>query len=475
MVAHLSELVWFSGFALIIAVFGLIVLVLRHRAGNVMPGARAWATVAYVVAVGAPILQLLVAPRSQTILGADTAPSRLGSLIGQAANLIVLVALAAVVLRPGRRVNHHGRLVLVGVWGMAAVLFLAGVLSPMPSTARYLLVFAAALTTVVVGFKDDWRFVGRLAAVTGRVFTFGSLAAAVLDPSWAFIGQAFNTYTQSYLGYDRSIFGIPRLVGIAPHPTVLAIVASTSLAIEVSFRAGRPLARYLSIAAAVVTVVLAQTVTAYIAIGLLLLALLVIRSKAFRGVAALVGVGLLVSLWFAPTALSPDSLTTSDYVTTVSGRTLIWHYATAEWHRHVWLGYGPNMWSGNYLSLNLPPQLQEATNAHNQFFQTLSDSGLVGVAMLVLVLVGLARCVVLAAPVDRGLSAVLAAVVVVNGFTETTLRPVGVVIYPALVTLTLAVTAARSRRQECPDSLSGSPTAERPGKRRAAPAGSAAP
>ncbi len=52
-----------------------------------------------------------------------------------------------------------------------------------------------------------------------------------------------------------------------------------------------------------------------------------------------------------------------------------------EWRANPLFGYGPDLWNEAYrTSINMP----NATNAHNQFLDTLARSGIVGAAGLVL-------------------------------------------------------------------------------------------
>jgi len=66
---------------------------------------------------------------------------------------------------------------------------------------------------------------------------------------------------------------------------------------------------------------------------------------------------------------------------TMTGRDQIWAVAMEEWHANPVFGYGPGLWNEEFrASINLP----NATNAHNQFLDTLARSGTVGAIGLVL-------------------------------------------------------------------------------------------
>jgi O-antigen ligase len=65
----------------------------------------------------------------------------------------------------------------------------------------------------------------------------------------------------------------------------------------------------------------------------------------------------------------------------MTGRDQIWAVAREEWQQSPVFGYGPNLWDDAFrASIHMP----NATNAHNQFMDTLARSGDVGAAALVL-------------------------------------------------------------------------------------------
>ena len=65
----------------------------------------------------------------------------------------------------------------------------------------------------------------------------------------------------------------------------------------------------------------------------------------------------------------------------MTGRDQIWAIAMDEWRANPLFGYGPGLWDDAYRqSINMP----NATNAHNQFVDTLARSGIVGATGLVL-------------------------------------------------------------------------------------------
>jgi O-antigen ligase len=65
---------------------------------------------------------------------------------------------------------------------------------------------------------------------------------------------------------------------------------------------------------------------------------------------------------------------------TLTGRDQIWAIAWEEWHSNPWFGYGPGLFDDDFrMAVNMP----NATNAHNQFMDTLARSGTIGAAALI--------------------------------------------------------------------------------------------
>jgi O-antigen ligase len=65
----------------------------------------------------------------------------------------------------------------------------------------------------------------------------------------------------------------------------------------------------------------------------------------------------------------------------LTGRDQIWAIAMEEWHANKFFGYGPGLWDDDFRqSIGLP----NATNAHNQFMDTLARTGTVGAIVLVI-------------------------------------------------------------------------------------------
>lgn len=397
---------------------------------------RRRAGVVFTLAVAQPLALLILGHRAPDAAGAQVVLSATAVIVGELMNLAMLAAAATLILSPGEAVGRQGRLLLTGVWGIAGALLISSALSASGGSARYSIYFAVALTGVVFGTADRETLV-LWSRRTTRIVVAVSLGSAVVAAHWAFIGKGAS-------GYDRTFFGIPRLVGLSPHPNALSEVAAVGLLLEAGFRQGRTSARLAAGAAAAACLLLTQSVTGYIAGALGLLVILAVRFATYRRLLVALALTLFSVYVFAPSWILPPSVTGNDYVNSVSGRTLIWQLSLDEWRRHPLFGYGPNMFSQQYIATHFPATLHQATNGHNQIVQTLADSGLFGAAALVLVLASLGAMAWRCRPIDGGTSLGLVIVIYMFCTTETPLRAVGVVAIPALVTLGIVLTTARA-------------------------------
>jgi O-antigen ligase len=103
-------------------------------------------------------------------------------------------------------------------------------------------------------------------------------------------------------------------------------------------------------------------------------------------------------------------------VATLDGRDLIWTLAVQEWMHNPLFGYGLTMWNDAY---RMQIGLDHAVSAHNQFLQSLSVAGAMGLIGLLVYLGALLRYAISARRGSRGLSVALLVVVLVRCITET--------------------------------------------------------
>jgi O-antigen ligase len=202
-----------------------------------------------------------------------------------------------------------------------------------------------------------------------------------------------ESYTQGLLP------GVPRLGGLAPHPVALGMLAQTGLLLLWA----RPYqSRWINWPAWLLglgVLFFAQSKTAWIGFVLCAVAMALVRNgpSAWRRIAdpreggfgivmcfavMLVGTAVLATVLFTDVGDSvSDFMNTQqgEQLMTLTGRDQIWAIAWEEWDAHKLFGYGPGLFDDDFrMSINMP----NATNAHNQFMDTLARSGTVGALAL---------------------------------------------------------------------------------------------
>jgi len=105
-------------------------------------------------------------------------------------------------------------------------------------------------------------------------------------------------------------------------------------------------------------------------------------------------------------------------ISTLTGRGRIWQVAITEWYKNLLFGYGPEIWGGKFRwQIGMP----FAFSAHNQFLQSLSGAGLVGLVTLTGYLVMLGRGAHRVAHATSGVSVVFFLIMLIRCMTETPL------------------------------------------------------
>ncbi len=247
-----------------------------------------------------------------------------------------------------------------------------------------------------------------LAAVLAGPLEFDKVLATTRNALFAFLLAGFAlVFVNPSMVLDSSyaqglLPGVPRFGGLAPHPVALGMFAQTTLLCLWC----KPFnSRWLTALGWLVggaALFLAQSKNAWIAFFVCSLCMLAVRHASSlwqrvgdprRGgslgvvaclsliavVLALMGVLLLGDVSGQVTSfLDSDE---GAQLMTLTGRDRIWAVAIEEWQSNRLFGYGPDLWNPDFrASIGMP----NATNAHNQFMDTLARSGTVGATALVL-------------------------------------------------------------------------------------------
>jgi len=181
-----------------------------------------------------------------------------------------------------------------------------------------------------------------------------------------------------------------RMWGLTLHANALGPLGFLLLLIEFSVRSSTKVRRFAVLFIALACLVLAQSKTAWLG-GLASVALLwiygIASSKRISAASKIIQFCFVGSLLLIVLGISIEDASQIAYAANdrslgggdFSGRTRIWDVAMGEWRRNPVFGYGPAIWSPDFrenIGMNF------AFHAHSQFYQTVGESGWVGLVAL---------------------------------------------------------------------------------------------
>ncbi|OZA26040.1 MAG: hypothetical protein B7X93_10575 [Hydrogenophilales bacterium 17-61-9] len=220
-----------------------------------------------------------------------------------------------------------------------------------------------------------------------------------------------------------------RLFGVFAHPNTLGPTALLLLLLELYYPS-RSYVRWLFLLLALSNFLMAQSKTAWLAAAAILILVyvpyrfMVLRERPNGFAPAVLIVLVLISGLIAGMlgvfAIGFDRIF-SDEVLSFTGRTSIWAVTLDEFVKHPLFGYGPELWSREY---RFQKGILGAGQAHNQFVQTLGESGLVGFVLLMTYLGILLKLSLASFRGTRGLSLALFLLIFMRCMTEAPLRGV---------------------------------------------------
>lgn len=257
----------------------------------------------------------------------------------------------------------------------------------------------------------------RVAKWTLAVFMAASLLVAVLKPELAV-----------QPGYKSWLPGLNfRLWGLGSNPNSLGPLALLLVLLELMSPSRRSLVRLAMFSLGAAVLLLAQSKTAWVAA---LAVVPVITWYRFGrdpqgGMRIGFALSLIAALLLAVLALAVvdpsrvwDKLAGGQVgsdISTLTGRLQIWNAAIQAWQDSPLFGYGPSAWGpAHRAAIGLP----FAFSAHNQFLQSLSAAGALGLVTIVVYMGALLVCCWRAAEATRGLSLALFLMVLLRSLTE---------------------------------------------------------
>lgn len=340
------------------------------------------------------------------------------------------------------------------------------------------------LYTLVIGFAAmvaTTREIGPIVDRARDALFVLMLASVCLVPVWPTL-VLDESYTQGLLP------GVPRLGGLAPHPVAMGMLAQLGLLLLWARPYSRRWLTALAWLLGLGVLFFAQSKTAWMGFLLCAVAMFVVRHgpSAWRRIAdpregafgivvclavMLLGGAALALVLFADLGGSVSDFLSTDQgaqLMTLTGRDQIWAVAWQEWDAHKWFGYGPGLFDDEFrLAIHMP----NATNAHNQFMDTLARSGTVGAIVLVVYAVVLLVLSLRYARRTGGLSAALFIALALRSISEVplTLFGYGTEFFAHLL-LVVTIAAAASMRAQATQPRPRHAYAEAAGPRRGAPA-----
>ena len=270
----------------------------------------------------------------------------------------------------------------------------------------------------------DTRFTIDATKVGLLIFCAASCAAIVLLPRAA-VQQ----------GYASSIPGIGfRLWGLGSNPNSTGPLALILLLLLVWKPFRNRLLQLLGFACGAAVLVLSQSKTAWLAAIIAFPTLWwgkMLYASAVRGMSrnsaytvksfsrpilvCLLGLTAIAAVIYMQLHDTLTVVSHDEQVTSLTGRTDIWAVALDTWKKSPVFGYGSAMWDDEFRRVI---GMDFAYNAHNQFLQSLSVAGALGLAGLLIYTLVLFRYALAANTATRGLSLALFWVIFVRFFTE---------------------------------------------------------
>jgi exopolysaccharide production protein ExoQ len=220
-----------------------------------------------------------------------------------------------------------------------------------------------------------------------------------------------------------------RFWGLETHANSMAPLALMYLLLAIHQPFERRWLQRLGMVMGVAVLVLAQSKTTWTAAVIAIPLLLTQRSRAWGPVAfSVLALGALVAvalMLLHPLGVSFEGILETKQgqdAAALDGRDLIWALAIKEWTHNPLFGYGLTMWKEGY---RMQIGMDHAVSAHNQFLQSLSVAGAIGLIGLLVYVGALACYAIRAGRGSRGLSIALLMVVLLRCLTETPLSVEG--------------------------------------------------
>jgi exopolysaccharide production protein ExoQ len=204
------------------------------------------------------------------------------------------------------------------------------------------------------------------------LFLYSSLFAMLINANWA-----WSSYTDSWIGLPI------RLYGTSSHPNGLAGIALVCIILS-RLQTKHTFWFYLNNTIAILIIVLSQSKSVWITIIIwLFLEWLIKNFSTHRQFIVRFAITIVILFLIIATYIlifqKNIIFELFDLNITLNGRVNIWQITIDTWLNNPIFGYGPNLWN---LTFRQGYGYLWAGQAHNQFLQTLGESGLFGICAL---------------------------------------------------------------------------------------------
>ena len=215
------------------------------------------------------------------------------------------------------------------------------------------------------------------------IIIYASLISIIIDPNWAM------------MPYGASV--IPglnfRLFGVTSHPNALGYYASfSSLIIVYQLRKPNKQKIFLIISyiCTILVLILAQSKTAWVSTAAAYSVIIIYdafkaKLKGKSGIRLILMMCVFVGIT-SIIVLNSNKLIKNEMLMTFSGRTYVWSTAFEIFKKYPIFGYGPTLWSIESRQNIFDGRLW-AGQAHNQFLDTISTNGIIGLLSISIYLI----------------------------------------------------------------------------------------
>lgn len=369
---------------------------------------------------------------------AATIGSVSSALLGIQALTFLLIWVTAVfaILRPsddtsGRNLWLAG--LAVAVAAIATDLTVADI-DRGPNTLQGQLTFALLVTALWRAPRLDPKMIIHYAKIVVGVMLVGSVLAIAIGAPGA----------PNLKDLDGRIPLIGRWSGIFPHANSFGPAGVFYLILE-RLRPSRRSVRLPMIAAALMAIVLSQSLTAWAAAltaGTIVAVAGWTRRRAVFAVLWVASLAVFGTLTFDAKRVDIDA-TPLGTVTTLTGRTDLWALGLERWQESPWLGAG----SGVFRNIAAQTGQEWAAQAHNAYVEALAEHGVLGLIAVLAYLGAIGAVALRNAQATRNASVALFAALLVRTMTETPLLRLG---YEEFTIVALAFAWERQRPPAVP-------------------------